>query len=116
MQIKRATLILLLVLMPVGGRLNATLAQQNAASNLTIEVKSAAGRIIKHVCVTYIPKNGEVQFRNTDARGRVEFRNLAPGEGRVVVKADGYTAQKKSVTINGTSATDVMAFSLAARE
>jgi len=112
MKAKYARLIFVAVLM-FGGSLASALAQDTTEKPLIIEVKNAAGQPLKHACVTYIPKNGEVQFRNADEHGRVEFRNLTTGEGRVVAKVSGYTAQKKSVMI-GTSA-ETIAFALEPR-
>ena len=112
MKAKCAWLIFVAVLM-FGGSFAAVAAQGTIEKPLIIEVKNAKGQPLKHACVTYIPKNGEVQFRNADERGRVEFRNLTAGEGRVVAKVSGYTAQKKSVMI-GTSA-ETIAFALEPR-
>ncbi len=112
MKAKCARLILVAVLM-LGGSLAATVAQDTIEKPLIVEVKNAKGQPLKHACVTYVPKNGEVQFRNADEHGRVEFSNLTAGEGRLVAKVSGYTAQKKTVMI-GTSA-ETIAFWLEPR-
>jgi len=112
MKAKYARLIFVLLL-TCGGSFVTAPAQETNAQALIVEVKNATGQPLKHACVTYIPKNGEVQFRNADERGRVEFRNLTLGEGRVVAKVSGYAAQKKSVIV-GTSA-ETIAFALEPR-
>lgn len=109
---KCAPLIFAAVVM-FGGSFAAVVAQNTLEKPLVVEVKSATGQPLKHACVTYVPKNGEVQFRNADEHGRVEFRNLTAGEGRVVAKVSGYTAQKKSVVVGTTAET--IAFALEPR-
>ncbi len=114
MKTKRATLILLALPLLCSTSFLSVLAQDSDAGQaLVVEVKNAAGQPLKHACVTYIPKNGEVQFRNADARGRVEFKNLTTGEGRVVAKVSGYTAQKKAVMIKTNA--ELIAFALEPR-
>lgn len=119
MQLKHAKLVLLLALLLLnGGSLRHASAQNGDGDNmpgqvLVVEVKDAAGRPLKRACVTYIPRNGEVQFRNADARGRVEFRDLTMGEGRVVAKVSGYAAQKKAVSVG--AGVETVAFSLEPR-
>ncbi len=112
MKAKYARLIFVVVLM-FGGSFATILAQDAVEKPLVVEVKNAKGQPLKHACVTYVPKNGEVQFRNADEHGRVEFRDLTTGEGRVIAKVSGYTAQKKSVVV-GTSA-ETIAFALEPR-
>ncbi|MFN2453815.1 MAG: carboxypeptidase-like regulatory domain-containing protein [Pyrinomonadaceae bacterium] len=122
MPLQRATPVLLFALLLCDGSLYHAFAQSRsnsesasvAGQSLVVEVRDAAGRPLKHACVTYISKNGEVQFRNADGRGRVEFRNLTTGDGRVVAKFGGYAAQKKSVSIKDGAAT--IAFALEPRE
>ena len=80
-------------------------AAQNGANAITVEVKGEQGRPLKSACVTLVPREGEIVFRNADAKGRVEVRELAPGSYRVVVKVDGYEAQKREVTVGSTNTT-----------
>ena len=71
-------------------------------SAITVEVKGEQGRPLKSACVTLVPREGEIVFRNADAKGRVKVRKLTPGSYRVIVKVDGYEAQKREVTIGST--------------
>ncbi len=74
--------------------------QQRGVGSILVQVREeAGGRAIKYACVTVIPKEGEVLFQKADAKGRVRFRGLAEGSYRVVVKADGYEAQKRQVAL-----------------
>lgn len=91
-----------------------SLAQQASEKWLLVEVKDASGEPLKRACVTFVPKEGEIVFRNADSRGRVKLKKPAVGNYRVVVKVDGYEAQKREVTIGSTSET--VAFTLQARE
>jgi uncharacterized membrane protein len=86
---------------------------QESAGGLTVEVTSADGKPLPSACVTFVPKNGEVLFRKADNKGRVRLKELSPGSYRVVVKVEGYEAQKKEVTL-GQSA-EVIAFNLQPR-
>lgn len=88
-------------------------AQGGGGNALVIEVTDAAGKPLKNACVTVIPKEGEITFRKADKRGRVRLKEIQPGNYRVVVKVDGYTAQKRQVTLG--SAPEVVAFSLQPR-
>ena len=90
------------------------LAQDSSDKWLLVEVKDASGEPLKRACVTVVPKEGEIVFRNADSRGRVKLKKPAAGNYRVVVKVDGYEAQKREVTIGSTSET--VAFTLQARE
>lgn len=86
---------------------------QTGSNALLIEVTGAEGRPLKNACVTVIPKEGEITFRKADKNGHVKVKGLAPGSYRVVVKSDGYAAQKREVAI-GTEPERV-AFSLQPR-
>jgi hypothetical protein len=86
---------------------------QGGRDALLIEVTDAAGKPLKNACVTVIPKEGEITFRKADKRGRVRLKEIQPGNYRVVVKVDGYTAQKRQVTVG--SAPETVAFSLQPR-
>lgn len=101
-----ASLIILLVCASV-------LFAQASGNGLVVEVSDAEGRPLKDACVTVIPKEGDITFRKADKKGRVRLKGIVPGNYRVVVKVDGYTAQKRQVTIGETLET--VAFSLQPR-
>ncbi len=81
---------------------------------LLVEVTNASGQPLKQACVTFVPKDGEIIFRNADSRGRVKLKKPAADKYRVIVKVDGYEAQKREVTIG--SRGETVAFTLQARE
>jgi Carboxypeptidase regulatory-like domain len=85
-------------------------AQGDSEKWLLVEVTDASGQPLKQACVTFVPKEGDILFRNADSRGRVKLKKLAAGNYRVVVKVDGYEAQKREVTIGSKSET--VAFTL----
>ena len=78
---------------------------QDGVNAITVEVKGEGGRPLKSACVTLVPRQGEILFSNADAKGRVKVRKLKPGSYRVIVKVDGYEAQKREVTVGSTPAT-----------
>jgi carboxypeptidase family protein len=86
---------------------------QTGGDVLVVEVMNAEDRPLKNACVTVIPKEGEITFRKADKNGRVRLKGITPGSYRVVVKVDGYTAQKKQVSVGTTLET--VAFSLQPR-
>jgi hypothetical protein len=90
------------------------LAQKESDRWLLVEVKDASGEPLKRACVTVVPKEGEIVFRNADSRGRVKLKKPAAGNYRVVVKVDGYEAQKREVVIG--SGDETVAFTLRPRE
>ena len=49
---------------------------QGGARSLLVAVQDADGRPLKHACVTFIPKDGEIIFRKADAHGRVKLKDL----------------------------------------
>ena len=67
---------------------------------LVVEVKSATGQPIRDACVTFVPKEGELLFRKSDRSGKVRLHKLSAANYRVVVKVDGYVAQKKEVALD----------------
>jgi hypothetical protein len=91
-----------------------SLAQESSEKWLQVEVKSASGQPLKHACVTFVPREGEIVFRNADSKGRVRLKKPAANSYRVVVKVEGYEAQKREVTIG--SGGETLAFTLQARE
>ena len=100
------------LLLLCGGSL--CLAQQRDSDRwLTVEVTDAVGQPLKQACVTFVPKEGEIVFRKADARGRVRLKRPEADRYRVVVKVDGYEAQKREVVIGSKSET--VAFALQAR-
>jgi Carboxypeptidase regulatory-like domain len=82
---------------------------QDGINAITVEVKGEQGRPLRSACVTLVPRQGEIVFRKADAKGRVKVRKLTPGNYRVIVKVDGYEAQKREVTV-GQSAAGTVAF------
>ena len=88
-------------------------AQGDSEKWLLVEVTDASGQPLKRACVTFVPREGDILFRNADSRGRVKLKKLAAGNYRVVVKVDGYEAQKREVTIGSKSET--VAFTLQPR-
>ncbi|MGB7924689.1 MAG: carboxypeptidase-like regulatory domain-containing protein [Pyrinomonadaceae bacterium] len=83
--------------------LSGVAAAQDGVNAITVEVKGEAGRPLKSACVTLVPREGEIVFRKADAKGQVKVRKLTPGSYRVIVKVDGYEAQKREVTLGGSS-------------
>jgi hypothetical protein len=83
------------------------------ANGLVIEVSDEQGRPLRNACVTVIPKEGDITFRKADRNGKVKLKGLVPGSYRVVVKVDGYTAQKKQVLIG--QSLETVAFTLQPR-
>jgi hypothetical protein len=78
---------------------------QGGDDSLLVQVRESNGRPVKYACVTVIPKDGEILFHKADAKGRVKFKGVTRGNYRVVVKADGYEAQKKQVYAAGSALT-----------
>ncbi|HEV7857788.1 MAG TPA: carboxypeptidase-like regulatory domain-containing protein [Pyrinomonadaceae bacterium] len=79
--------------------LSAVAAQGGGDNSLMVQVLEASGRPVKYACVTVIPKEGEIIFRKADGKGRVKLKNVTSGKYRIVVKADGYQAQKREVAV-----------------
>lgn len=82
---------------------SAPLCAQGGEKSLVVEVKSATGQPLPHACVTFVPKAGDIIFRQADAHGRVRLRKVAADRYRIVVKVDGYEAQKKEVVVQENS-------------
>jgi uncharacterized surface anchored protein len=101
------------------GSASAALAQGGSNSSSTnsgwlrIEVTNGEGQPLARACVTVVPRAGEIVFRKADRNGKVKVKGLAPGSYRVVVKVEGYEAQKKEITINSNA--EVVAFALEPR-
>lgn len=87
---------------------------QGGDGGLRIEVTDTAGHALSRACVTVVPREGEIVFRQCNRKGKVNFKGLAPGSYRVVVKVDGYEAQKREVTVG--DSTETVAFSLQQRK
>lgn len=81
---------------------------------LRIEVVNAEGAPLSRACVTVVPREGEIVFRQCNRQGKANFKGLAPGNYRVVVKVGGYEAQKREVTVN--EGTETVSFSLQPRK
>lgn len=91
-----------------------SLLAQGGEGQLRVEVTSDDGQPLPRACVTVVPREGEIVFRQCNRQGKVSFKGLAPGSYRVVVKVGGYEAQKREVMIN--SNTETVAFSLQPRK
>jgi hypothetical protein len=89
-------------------------AQGSGDSWLIVEVTNADGRPLSHACVTVVPRAGEIAFSQCNRRGKVKFKGLAQGSYRVVVKVDGYEAQKRDVALD--TKEETIAFSLQPRK
>ena len=107
--IKLSMTILLALL--IGSQL--TLAQNESERWLRVEVTDEAGVPIKNACVTLVPKEGDIIFRKADGRGVVKVKKPAASHYRVIVKVDGYEAQKREVSLD--SKTETVAFTLQPR-
>ena len=90
-----------------------TLFAQGGRNGLVIAVTNDEGRPLRNACVTVIPKEGEITFRKADTNGKVKLKGMTPGNYRVVVKVDGYEAQKKQVAVG--ESLETVAFSLQLR-
>lgn len=90
-----------------------TPAQSDSERWLLVEVTDVTGQPLKRACVTFVPRDGEITFRNADSRGRVKLKRPGAGKYRVVVKVDGYEAQKREVTVGANNET--VAFKLLPR-
>ncbi len=87
---------------------------QGGANGLVVEVRNEEGQPLRNACVTVIPKEGEITFRKANDNGQVKLKKMTPGNYRVVVKVDGYEAQKKIVSVG--ESVERVAFSLQPRE
>ena len=87
---------------------------QGGDNSIIVEVKTDGGAALPRACVTLVPKKGELIFRKADSKGQVVVKRLTPGSYRVVVKVDGYEAQKREVAIG--SSNETVAFLMQPRE
>ena len=87
---------------------------QGGANGLVVEVRNEEGRPLRNACVTVIPKEGEITFRKANGDGQVKLKKIVPGSYRVVVKVDGYEAQKRVISVG--EGVERVAFSLQPRE
>jgi hypothetical protein len=86
---------------------------QSRETSLRVGVRSDSGAVVKRACITVVRQDREIYFTHTDAKGKVNFDNLPPGNYRVIAKADGFEAEKREIVI-GPERTDV-GFSLRPR-
>jgi hypothetical protein len=111
MRILKHTILILSVLLLLSG---AQALAQDGENSVTVEVKTEEGQPLGRACVTLVPKWGELIFRKADGKGRVVVKKLTPGSYRVVVKVDGYEAQKREVAVG--SSPETVAFLMQPRE
>lgn len=104
----------MLVLMTVLLYAVSSFAQERNDGWLRIEVTSSTGQPLSRACVTVVPREGDIVFRQCNRHGNVKFKGLAPGSYRVVVKVNGYEAQKREVTLSAKEET--LSFSLQPRK
>ncbi|MDX6693108.1 MAG: Carboxypeptidase regulatory-like domain [Blastocatellia bacterium] len=81
---------------------------------LLVDVRDANGQPLARACVTVVPRDGEIAFSQCNRKGKVKFKGLARGDYRVVVKVEGYEAQKREVKLSAKEET--IAFSLQPRK
>ncbi len=108
----RLMTMMLLCLMLSGA--GSVLSAQTDEGSVIVEVTNTAGQPVKNACVTFVPKTGDIVFRKADGRGRVRVKKMPRGSYRVVVKVDGYEAQKKEVAV--TERGETIAFSMQPRK
>jgi hypothetical protein len=109
MRKRRPAAIILVIIFGAG----LSLGQHESERWLTVEVTDVGGRPLGRACVTVVPREGEVLFTKADKRGVAKWKKLAAGSYRVVVKVDGYEAQKREVMVGEDSET--VAFALQPR-
>ena len=80
-------------------------AQTESERWLMVEVVDAGGQPLKNACVTVVPKEGDILFDKADKHGHLKFKKLAAGNYRVVVKVEGYEAQKREVAVGSNNET-----------
>ncbi len=94
--------------------LSGTAVAQTKDKGLVIEVTNAEGKPLRNACVTVVPREGEIIFRKADKNGKVRLKSMRAGSYRVTAKVDGYTAEKKQVSV-GERELERVAFSLQPR-
>jgi hypothetical protein len=87
---------------------------RHARNEVVVKVSDTGGVPLKHACVTLVPKEGEIIFRNADGKGVVTVKDLEPGKYRVTAKVEGFVAQKQEITV-GESGSYQVSFSLDAK-
>lgn len=85
----------------------------DSARWLTVEVTNTDGQPLKNACVTFVPPVGEIILLKSDKHGHAKLKRLDSNNYRVIVKIEGYEAQKREVTIG--SKGETVAFSLQPR-
>lgn len=106
----KAFLISLIVVLLFAGSLFGQSSDGSSGEWLRIEVRDQGGEPLARACVTIVPREGEIVFRKADGRGTVKVKGLVPGSYRVIVKVEGYEAQKREVVVGHEGQT--LAFSL----
>jgi len=87
---------------------------RHARNEVVVKVADSGGHPLKRACVTLVPKEGEIIFRNADGKGVVTLKDLSPGKYRVTAKVEGFVAEKQEITV-GESGSFVVTFSLDAK-
>lgn len=111
MMIRTAQSIALALMLLLVGAASASAQDNN--SSLIVEVVNSTGQPIKNACITFVPKSGDIVFRKAGRSGRVKVKRLPRGNYRIVVKVDGYEAQKKEIVVG--EAKDTLAFVMKAK-
>jgi hypothetical protein len=106
---KKSVALILLCLM-----MSFAIEARHARNEVTIKVLDFSGKPLKHACVTLVPKEGEIIFRNADSKGVVTVKDLEPGKYRVIAKVEGFAAAKQEITVEE-SGSHLVLFSLAAK-
>jgi Carboxypeptidase regulatory-like domain len=87
---------------------------RHARNVVIVKVSDKSGRPLKRACVTLVPKEGEIIFRNADGKGVVTVKDLEPGKYRVTAKVEGFVAEKQELMVGESGAYQVT-FSLDAK-
>jgi hypothetical protein len=87
---------------------------RHARNEVVVKVSDSGGKALKRACVTLVPKEGEIIFRNADGQGVVKVKDLPTGKYRVTAKVEGFVAEKQEIMV-GESGSYVVTFSLDAK-
>jgi hypothetical protein len=82
-------------------------------TRVEISVADQYERIIRDACITLVPEYGDVLFGKSNRSGKVRWAGISPGRYRVVVKVEGFVAEKREVVLN--EGENFVSFSLATK-